>query len=137
MKHPTIEIPDVGPMDHAWDVLGDWAAEMEWHSVEATLRGALRVASWTEAELRLEPAAATAVGAPVRLALQRTGPVERTEAGGGALEWPYEGPDARWRLRATMWPGEIVLFVRDAIEGEELGRVRARRGAAYYTEKYP
>ena len=28
-RHPKIVIPDVGPMDHAWDLLGEWQAEFE------------------------------------------------------------------------------------------------------------
>lgn len=28
-RHPTISVPDIGLMDHAWDLLGEWQAELE------------------------------------------------------------------------------------------------------------
>jgi hypothetical protein len=28
-RHPTVQVPNIGPMDHAWDLLGEWQAELE------------------------------------------------------------------------------------------------------------
>ena len=28
-KHPTLIIPNIGPMDHAWDLLGEWRIALE------------------------------------------------------------------------------------------------------------
>ena len=29
LRHPTVQVPNIGPMDHAWDLLGEWQAEFE------------------------------------------------------------------------------------------------------------
>ena len=29
IRHPTVAVPDVCPMDHAWDALGEWKVELE------------------------------------------------------------------------------------------------------------
>lgn len=136
-KHPTIEVPGLGPMDHAWDLLGEWETELEWPPREEPVRGRVTFRSWGEAELRFEPAEAESAGVPQKVTLRRASPVERTDAGGGALEWTLKASELGWRLRATMWPGELFLFVREEDGAEEIGRARARRGAEYYAKKYP
>src|SRR5919109_3348971 len=29
MRHPTVQVPNIGPMDHAWDLLGEWQGGVE------------------------------------------------------------------------------------------------------------
>ena len=54
-RHPTVQIPDIGPMDHAWDLLGEWQAEFELPETEAPVHGKVTFRSWTDAELQLDP----------------------------------------------------------------------------------
>ena len=35
MRHPTVQVPNIGPMDHAWDLLGEWQAEFELPETES------------------------------------------------------------------------------------------------------
>ena len=51
-KHPTIAVPDIGLMDHAWDLLGEWQAEFELPDADSPVRGKVTFRSWTDAELR-------------------------------------------------------------------------------------
>ena len=34
-RHPTVQVPNIGPMDHAWDLLGEWQAEFELPETES------------------------------------------------------------------------------------------------------
>jgi len=137
-KHPTVMVPNVGPMDHAWDVVGEWQVELEHPEGDEPLRGTVNFRSWAEGELKLEPAAAAAIGVPRTIALERTSDVHRTDAGGGALQWVLLAPASKWSLQVTMWPGALHLFVHDADdEDEQLYRARATRTPAYYARKYP
>ena len=45
-KHPTVEVPNIGPMDHAWDVLGDWTVDFEIPFHSDAVSGVLNVRSW-------------------------------------------------------------------------------------------
>ena len=101
-KHPTVMVPNVGPMDHAWDVLGEWQVELEHPEGDEPLRGTVNFRSWAEGELKLEPAAAAAIGVPRTIALERTSDVHRTDAGGGALQWVLLAPASKWSLQVTM-----------------------------------
>ena len=47
-KHPTVVVPNIGPMDHAWDVLGEWQAELELPEGETPVRGKVTFRSWTK-----------------------------------------------------------------------------------------
>ncbi len=69
-KHPTIEVPNIGAMDHAWDVLGEWSIDFEFPFREDAVSGVLRVTSWMEA-ITLEPWGAAAVGLPESVVLER------------------------------------------------------------------
>lgn len=137
-RHPTVDIPNVGPMDHAWDVLGDWNVEFEIPRHEEAIPGRLNVLSWKEAELELEPWSAAAAGLPERVVLERASRVHLTDAGGGALQWVYVATDDDWTLQATLWPGSLHLFVQHAEDPEEqLYRAVASRTGEYYARKYP
>src|SRR5215470_4172217 len=91
-KHPTVVVPNIGPMDHAWDILGEWQAELELPEGDAPVRGKVTFRSWTDAELELDPRAAAVAGIPSNVALQRTSDIHRTDAGGGALQWALRAP---------------------------------------------
>jgi len=91
-KHPTVVVPNIGPMDHAWDVLGEWQAELELPEGEAPVRGKVMFRSWTNAELVLDARAAAVAGIPPSVALERTSDIHRTDAGGGALQWVLRAP---------------------------------------------
>ena len=54
-RHPTVQVPNIGPMDHAWDLLGEWQAEFELPETEAPMHGKVMFRSWTDAELQLDP----------------------------------------------------------------------------------
>ena len=137
-KHPTVVVPTIGPMDHAWDVLGEWQAELEAPEGEAPVRGKVTFRSWTNAELELDPRAAAVAGIPASVALERESDIHRTDAGGGALQWVLRAPACNWSLQATLWPGALHLFVHDADdEDEQLYRARATRTREYYARKYP
>ncbi len=137
-KHPTIEVPNIGPMDHAWDVLGEWNVDFEVPFHEEPVAGVLRVNSWMEAELELEPWGATAGGLPEKVTLERASRVHLTDAGGGALQWVLFSSEDRWTIQATMWPGSLHLFVQEADDpDEQLFRAVAYRTREYYDRKYP
>lgn len=137
-RHPTVVIPNIGPMDHAWDLLGEWEAELEAPEGEVPVRGKVTFDSWTEAELRLDPVEAAIAGIPANVPLERASEIHLTDAGGGALQWVLHAPSTNWSLQATLWPGSLHLFVSDADDDEEqLYRARATRTREYYRRKYP
>ncbi len=137
IRHPTVVVPNIGPMDHAWDLLGEWRAEIELSDDEPAIRGKVTFQSWTDAELELDPADAALAGLPARVPLERASKVHLTDAGGGALQWVLHAPTCDWSLQATLWPGSLHLFVH-AVEDEELlYRARATRDRDYYSRKYP
>jgi hypothetical protein len=136
-KHPVVSIPDVGSMDHAWDILGPWEVDLELLERNDRVPGELAFNSWDEAELRLDAARASVLGVPAVLRLERDSEIERTDAGGGALEWMMEASEAPWSLRCVLWPGDLYLRIEHAEHDEELFRLRARRTREYYAAKYP
>ena len=137
-KHPTIRVPDIGLMDHAWDLLGEWQAEFELPDADSPVRGKVTFRSWTDAELQLDPVEAAIAGIPSNVSLERASEVHLTDAGGGALQWVLHAPSTNWSLQATMWPGSLHLFVSDAEdEDEQIYRARATRNREYYLRKYP
>jgi hypothetical protein len=137
-KHPTIEVPDIGPMDHAWDVLGEWDVEFEAPQAVDAISGRLQVHTWAEADLELDPWAAAAAGLPDRVTLERASKIHLTDAGGGALQWVLVAAEDRWTIQATLWPGSLYLFVQHADDpDEQLFRANATRDRAYYLRKYP
>ena len=137
-RHPTVQVPNIGPMDHAWDLLGEWQAELEVPEGEAPVHGKVMFRSWTDAELQLDPIEAAIAGIPSSVSLERASEIHLTDAGGGALQWVLHAPSTNWSLQATMWPGSLHLFVHDADDDEEqLYRARATRGQDYYLRKYP
>lgn len=137
MKHRTVRIPDIGDVDHAWDVLGPWDAELELLDRNERVPGELAFASWDEAELRLDFERATARGLPPHIRLSRETEIERSDAGGGALEWVMAADGAPWALQCVLWPGDLYSRVDHAERDEELYRLTARRPPAYYAAKYP
>ena len=137
-RHPTVLVPNIGPMDHAWDLLGEWNAELELPDGEPPVHGKVRFDSWVTAELELDPVAAALAGVPPTVTLERASDVHLTDAGGGALQWVLEAPDQNWSLQATLWPGSLHLFFHNAEdEDEQLYRARATRSSEYYWKKYP
>src|SRR5919109_529303 len=137
-RHPTVVVPDIGPMDHAWDLLGEWQAEFEVPEMETPVRGKVMFRSWTDAELQLDPIEAAIAGIPSSVPLERASEIHLTDAGGGALQWVLHAPSTNWSLQATLWPGSLHLFVHDADDDEEqLYRARATRDREYYRRKYP
>ena len=38
-RHPTVLVPNIGPMDHAWDLLGEWQTEFELPETESPVHG--------------------------------------------------------------------------------------------------
>ena len=138
MKHPTVDIPDLGPMDHAWDALGEWTVELAIPYHEEPISGTLQVHSWMEADLELEPWGAAAAGLPEQVTLERASRIHLTDAGGGALQWVFFSPEDRWTIQATLWPGAMHLFIQDADDQtDELFRANASRSREYYLRKYP
>ncbi len=137
-RHPTVQVPNIGPMDHAWDLLGEWQAEFELPETESPVHGKVTFRSWTDAELMLDPIEAAIAGIPATVPLERASEIHLTDAGGGALQWVLHAPSTNWSLQATMWPGSLHLFVSDADDDEEqLYRARAVRAQEYYLQKYP
>ncbi len=137
-KHPTVDIPDIGPMDHAWDLLGEWEAEIERREGEVPVYGTVTFNSWTDAELQWDPIGAAIAGIPATVPLERASEIHLTDAGGGALQWVLYAPSCNWSLQATLWPGSLHLFVNDGEDDEEqLYRARATRTSEYYWRKYP
>ena len=61
-RHPTVQVPNIGPMDHAWDLLGEWQAEFELPETEDPVHGKVMFRSWTDAELQLDPVEAAIAG---------------------------------------------------------------------------
>ena len=137
-KHPTVLVPNIGPMDHAWDLLGEWDAVVELPNGGAVAHGTVTFPSWTEAELELDPSEAAVAGLPQHLPLERMSRIHRTDAGGGALQWVLHAPAQDWSLQATLWPGALHLFVHENEEDDELlWTAHARRAQDYYRRKYP
>ena len=48
-------------------------------------------------------------------------------------------PRISWTIQATLWPGELLLFVRDDADGDQSQRFQAIAGRSreYYRKKYP
>ena len=137
-RHPTVLVPNIGPMDHAWDLLGEWQAEFELPETESPVHGKVTFRSWTDAELQLDPIEAAIAGSPSSVPQERASEIHLTDAGGGALQWVLHAPSTNWSLQATLWPGSLHLFVHDADDDEEqLYRARATRDREYYRRKYP
>jgi len=137
-KHPTLIIPNIGPMDHAWDLLGEWRVAMEGADGGATRKARLLCWSWDTMELELEPADAAIEGVPRWIELRRTSRVHRTDAGGGALQWVLMAPRCSWTVQATMWPGELLLYFQDSEDsGTQLYQAIGGRSKDYYIKKYP
>ena len=137
-QHPTVQVPNIGPMDHAWDLLGEWQAEFELPETESPVHGKVTFSSWTDAELQLDPIEAAIAGIPSSVPLERASEIHLTDAGGGALQWVLHAPSTNWSLQATLWPGSLHLFVHDADDDEEqLYRARATRDQDYYLEEVP
>lgn len=137
-KHPTVDVPNIGPMDHAWDILGEWDIEFEVPFTDDSVPGTIRFRSWMEADLELEPWSAAAAGLPERATLERASRVHLTDAGGGALQWVLISGEDRWTIQATLWPGALHLFVQDAEDpDDQLYRANANRAREYYLQKYP
>ncbi|MBX3145402.1 MAG: hypothetical protein KF785_01420 [Gemmatimonadales bacterium] len=137
-KHPTIEIPNIGPMDHAWDVLGEWNVDFEIPSMANPIAGTLVVDTWMQATIELEPWGAAVAGLPEKVSLERASRVHLTDAGGGALQWVYVSEEDRWTMQATMWPGSLHLFVQDVDDpNQQLYRAVGYRTGDYYSRKYP
>ncbi len=137
-KHPTVEVPNIGPMDHAWDVLGDWTVDFEVPFHSDAVSGVLNVRSWMEADLELDPWGAAAAGLPERVVLERASRVHLTDAGGGALQWVYISGEDRWTIQATLWPGALHLFIQNTDDPEDqLFRASGSRTGDYYSRKYP
>jgi hypothetical protein len=125
-------------MDHAWDLLGEWVAEVESPESDTPLRGKVTFRSWTEAELDFDEVEALLMGIPAHLPLERASEIYQTDAGGGALQWVLLAPTCNWSLQATLWPGSLHLFFHDGEDDEEqLYRARATRTTEYYLRKYP
>src|SRR6478752_5847445 len=82
MRHPTVQVPNIGPMDHAWDLLGEWQAEFELPETEWPVHGKVTFRSWTDAELSLDPVEAAIAGIPASVPLERASAVHLTDAGG-------------------------------------------------------
>ena len=118
-RHPTVLVPNIGPMDHAWDLLGEWQAEFELPETESPVHGKVTFRSWTDAELQLDPIEAAIAGIPSSVPLERASEIHLTDAGGGALQWVLHAPSTNWSLQATLWPGSLHLFVHDADDDEE------------------
>jgi len=70
-KHPVVSVPDVGSMDHAWDVLGPWEVDLELLERNDRVPGELAFNSWDEAELRLDEERASVMGVPAIVRLER------------------------------------------------------------------
>ena len=137
-KHPTVDVPNIGPMDHAWDVLGTWVVDLELPFHDGPIAGQLHVTSWLDARLELAPWGSAAAGLPEEVDLERVSRVHLTDAGGGALQWVYLSAEERWTVQATLWPGSLHLFAQET-EGpnEQVYRAVATRNQEYYARKYP
>ena len=137
-RHPTVEVPNIGPMDHAWDLLGEWEAELEAPDGESAVHGTVTFNSWADAELQWDPVEAAVAGIPASVPLERASEIHLTDAGGGALQWVLHAPSCNWSLQATLWPGSLHLFVHNVDDEEEqLYRAHASRTAEYYGRNYP
>jgi len=137
-KHPTLEIPNIGQMDHAWDTLGDWDVDLEIPFHDERISGRLLVSNWQEASLELDPWGSAAVGLPEQVTLERVSRVHLTDAGGGALQWVYLSTEDRWTVQATLWPGSLHLFAQDGNDPHEtIYRAVGTRSREYYSRKYP
>ncbi len=136
VKHPTVRVPDLGPMDHAWDVMGEWRGHLTSAQLESAT-ATLAFTSWETAVLGLGGAAAEETGWPPRVRLTRTTPIRRSDAGGGALAWECVSGDAPGHWLLTLWPGELQIAVVHPDDRERtLATLQARRSAEYYRAKY-
>ncbi|MGH7562591.1 MAG: hypothetical protein ACRENB_16405 [Gemmatimonadales bacterium] len=137
-KHPTVIVPNIGPVDHAWDLLGEWRIAFERMETGRPRRARLLCWSWDSMELELEPADAAIEGVPRWIELRRTSKVHRTDAGGGALQWVLMAPRCSWAVQATLWPGELLLFFQDADDTQtQIYQAIGGRSKDYYLRKYP
>ncbi len=136
-QHPTVDVPGVGVMDHAWDALGEWQIEVELGERGRKVRGQLVLTDWGVGELKLEPGKAGDPALPRCVPVERTSEVERTEVGGGALAWMMHVPTMNWDLRTIFWPGDLHVVILDAADKAELFKVRGHRTREYYVRKYP
>jgi hypothetical protein len=73
-QHPTVLVPNIGPMDHAWDLLGEWQTEFELPETESPVHGKVTFRSWTDAELQLDPIEAAIAGIPTGRSRPHSGP---------------------------------------------------------------
>lgn len=140
-RHPTVDIPNIGPKDHAWDLLGEWTVDFEVPGTDERIHGKVQFQSWSEGELFLEPWGAAEAGVPEYIPLERASKVHLTDAGGGALQWVMLAPTIQWTLQATLWPGALYLFVHEGKEDDDREeyhyRLAAGRTRQYYHQKYP
>ena len=99
VKHPTVLVPNVGPMDHAWDVLGEWQAELELPEGDEPLRGTVTFRSWAEGELELRAPGSGRDGraSPRRPRAEQRCPSDRRRRGGA----PVGSPGSRVQLVAA------------------------------------
>jgi hypothetical protein len=138
-RHPRVMIPNIGPMDHAWDLIGEWDAVFELPEGEdvTPIRGEVVFPSWSSAELKLNPEEAAKAGLPAEVTLERASKVHLTDAGGGALQFVLQAPACEWSLQATLWPGALHLFVHDEDDDELIWMAKATRSREYFQRKYP
>lgn len=137
-QHPTVEIPDIGPIDHAWDLLGCWRVTLTPTYAVVPVSGTLTLDSWEGGELEFDDGLATALGWPSQLRLSRDGDVTWSDAGGGAIAFTLRSADASGCWSVTAWPGELAVTISDdAVPDRHLATLAARRTAEYYRAKYP
>ena len=115
-RHPTVQIPDIGPMDHAWDLLGEWQAEFELPESESPVHGKVTFRSWGDAELLLDP-----IGGDRRDSVQRAararqrGPSDRCRRRGAPV-------GAARTLDQLVAPGHHVAGVAAPVRARSGGR---------------
>jgi len=132
VKHPVIVVPDVGEVDHAWDLLGPWRVIVLRDGAQEPIHGALAWASWECGTLEIPGNGSDRPA--LRELLTRVSSVQRAAAGGGALTFLVEGPQLG-PLIATLWPGDLQLTGPVGDEGRL--SATARRSRDYYRRKYP
>ncbi len=137
-RHPLIAIPDVGPMDHAWDLLGDWQAVLAPADRPDEWPVRLQVPSWEAIALERTAADGPDGHAASLLLLERISRIRRVPDGGGALAWACAAEDAPEVWAVTAWPGELRLACHGGTGNDRVTAVvRAVRAPAYYRRKYP
>ena len=125
LETSDVQVPNIGPMDHAWDLLGEWQAEFELPETEAPMHGTVMLRSWTDAELQLDPVEAAIAGIPSSVSLERASEIHLTDAGGGALQWVLRPPRRISSLQATMWPGSFTCScMTPTMTGAAVSRAR-------------